>query len=149
MNIYTPKYKCTNCSEAVYGRLNEQGWCKSCEIADRIRNHPSQFGRARKRQQDQVRRYRLTHKELVALTTFQENKCASCMRKFIPTKLSRMALVDHCHKTNEVRGLLCMGCNTSLGKLRDSPQILQNLIDYLEEPPLTKLRKQLLSLNKK
>lgn len=39
--------------------------------------------------------------------------------------------VDHCHKTNLIRGLLCSNCNTALGLLKDNVQILQKMINYL------------------
>lgn len=45
----------------------------------------------------------------------------------------RLLAVDHCHKTGKVRGLLCFGCNASLGKFKDSTEILQNAIDYLKK----------------
>lgn len=38
---------------------------------------------------------------------------------------------DHDHKTNKFRGILCQGCNLSLGLAKDDPEILQGLIEYL------------------
>jgi hypothetical protein len=39
--------------------------------------------------------------------------------------------VDHCHKTGKVRGLLCSGCNTSLGHMKDDPRLLLRAAKYL------------------
>jgi len=39
--------------------------------------------------------------------------------------------IDHCHTTGEVRGIVCILCNTMLGMARDDPKILQAGIDYL------------------
>jgi Autographiviridae endonuclease VII len=39
---------------------------------------------------------------------------------------------DHCHKSGEFRGWICMGCNLALGHTKDSPEKLQKLIVYLQ-----------------
>lgn len=41
--------------------------------------------------------------------------------------------VDHDAVTGVVRGLLCYACNTGIGKLRHSQQILQSAIQYVKE----------------
>lgn len=40
---------------------------------------------------------------------------------------------DHNHKTGKFRGWLCSGCNLALGNVRDSPETLRKLADYLEK----------------
>tara|TARA_R100001163_G_C4994504_1_gene145885 strand:- start:52 stop:795 length:744 start_codon:yes stop_codon:yes gene_type:complete len=44
----------------------------------------------------------------------------------------RLAL-DHCHKTDKLRGRLCGDCNTTLGKFKDDPMLLRKAADYLEK----------------
>ena len=41
--------------------------------------------------------------------------------------------IDHCHKTNKVRSLLCDKCNQALGGFRDSIKILESAIAYLKK----------------
>ena len=41
--------------------------------------------------------------------------------------------VDHCHKTNTLRDLLCHQCNSFLGHAKDNIEILQKAIDYLHK----------------
>lgn len=40
--------------------------------------------------------------------------------------------MDHDHTTGKIRGLLCFGCNTGLGKFKDSIVILNKAINYLK-----------------
>ena len=40
--------------------------------------------------------------------------------------------VDHCHKTNINRGLLCTKCNTGLGNFDDDIDIMASAISYLQ-----------------
>lgn len=61
----------------------------------------------------------------------QGGVCAICRNP--PT--GRVLDVDHNHTTGAVRGLLCRGCNTSLGKFKDSPELLRAAAAYLETPP--------------
>jgi hypothetical protein len=42
-------------------------------------------------------------------------------------------VVDHCHSTNKVRGILCDLCNTALGKFHDDVNLLSNAIGYLNK----------------
>lgn len=41
--------------------------------------------------------------------------------------------VDHCHATGRNRGLLCHQCNTSLGKLGDTPDAIARALLYVCE----------------
>lgn len=40
--------------------------------------------------------------------------------------------IDHDHETENVRGCLCINCNTALGGFRDNVELLKNAINYLE-----------------
>ena len=55
----------------------------------------------------------------------QDGKCEICSKK--ENKLN----VDHDHETGEVRGLLCNNCNTGIGLLKDSQDILFQSQVYL------------------
>lgn len=75
-----------------------------------------------------VKQYRLTLEEFDALLTGQGGVCAVCGN---PPKLGNLH-IDHCHETGRVRGLLCAGCNTSIGKLGDCAAGLRRAVAYLE-----------------
>lgn len=42
-------------------------------------------------------------------------------------------MVDHDHKTDKVRGLLCDACNRGIGFLREDLKTFKKAIKYLEE----------------
>jgi hypothetical protein len=65
----------------------------------------------------------------------QDNKCGICMIQFDVYKAAhnRSFAVDHCHATGKTRGLLCHGCNLSLGYMQDSTTSISNSIQYLNQ----------------
>lgn len=75
------------------------------------------------------RKFGLTVAEYEALAKSQGNACAVCRE---PCPTGRRLAVDHCHTTNRIRGLLCQGCNTGIGKFRDSPERLIAAARYLQ-----------------
>jgi Recombination endonuclease VII len=65
----------------------------------------------------------------------QNHVCAICLQgETMQTngKVKRLS-VDHDHKTGAVRGLLCQRCNTTLGRYEDNPELMKNLISYLQK----------------
>jgi hypothetical protein len=59
----------------------------------------------------------------------QDYRCAVC--GIHQNDLDRSLSVDHNHNTGEVRSLLCINCNMALGGLKDSPVLVQRLLDYI------------------
>lgn len=59
----------------------------------------------------------------------QKYKCVICHKKY--NKKGKMFHVDHCHKTEKVRGILCTNCNTGIGMLKDNVEIMKRGISYL------------------
>lgn len=53
-------------------------------------------------------------------------------RKANNKKTIKSLCIDHCHKTNKVRGLLCNDCNSLLGYAKDSIELLEGAIEYLK-----------------
>ena len=79
--------------------------------------------------------YGITLKDYRRLVREQRGRCAIC--GLAPKKL----FIDHCHKTGDVRGLLCAGCNSYLGRIKDSPRTLLKAIKYLQRPLPSSFRK--------
>lgn len=76
--------------------------------------------------------YGLTAEDYQTLMDFQNGRCAICLE----TRKTNLA-VDHCHKTEAIRGLLCARCNGQLlaRGARDRPEVLRRAADYLEHYP--------------
>lgn len=62
----------------------------------------------------------------------QGGKCAICHTKLNSSRYTKLC-ADHNHKTGEIRGLLCVNCNTAIGLLRESPIVMRSAIAYIEQ----------------
>lgn len=74
-------------------------------------------------------RYGITLEQYNYLRAKQIFRCAICDR---PETQTRRLDIDHCHKTNKIRGLLCNLCNQGLGLFKDSISSLISAVKYLE-----------------
>jgi len=74
-----------------------------------------------------ARLYGVSRAQYEAMLESQGGMCAICGG---PPGVRSLA-VDHDHETKRVRGLLCSGCNTGIGGLRENPELLGRAIDYL------------------
>lgn len=74
--------------------------------------------------------YGMTLEEYDFMYESQNGRCAICKRP--STDFPKGLHVDHNHKTNKVRGLLCQPCNHAIGNFLDNIEILKSAIHYLE-----------------
>lgn len=125
---------CQNC-----GRVREHCAKQLCRSCYEVKN-----GCSRKR----IRQYTGVHLDYIrrtragfwpglvpALRTLQRGACALCPKILGP---GRAEQADHCHKTNQPRGLLCVRCNVQLGfyeKLKSDGACYPRFDAYLNEPP--------------
>ena len=89
-------------------------------------------GKAVARNSNLVRLYGITSVQYEVIWEAQGRVCAICRR---PPKYldGRRWPVDHDHRTGAVRGVLCVYCNRArLGRGREDPEIMRNVLDYLE-----------------
>lgn len=73
-------------------------------------------------------RYGITQEQLIGRLEKQKHKCAICRLKF---GHKNMFVVDHCHDSKLVRGLLCRNCNLGIGGLIHNIENLKRAIKYL------------------
>ncbi len=92
------------------------------------RSNPEALAKQKLRQS--LRQYGLSVNDYEYMLVEQDSACAICKEQCSTGK--RLA-VDHCHSSGRVRGLLCFGCNATLGRVKDSTNTLKSMIEYLEK----------------
>ena len=90
--------ECSWCG-AVYRGTSSQKFCEDCVHGDQ---------KQKMRERQNIALYGVDHSMHEAMYFEQDGKCMICNDR-------EATAIDHCHKTNRVRGLLCLGCNTLLG----------------------------------
>ena len=111
--------------------------CAECG-SDFVRTSPAQrycsgqcWNRVARRKRPKIDRFKISADHYAALLDVQSGKCAICGSEHQSNQRKESLAVDHCHTTGIVRGLLCHRCNTAIGLLKDSTEILNSAINYL------------------
>lgn len=119
--------KCGVSSEEAEFKKDRR-FCKECwriEHRRRMRKYRESNAEDVKSKRLQ-RRYGITLEDYEEMIEEQDHSCAVCGRE-------RELVVDHCHISDEVRGLLCKPCNTAIGSLEDDPRIIYSAVRYVIE----------------
>lgn len=144
LNLGEPALKiCTKCkgsfplssySKCARNRGGLYHYCRECQKSAH-RAHYKRTGGRSARDSHLRGAYGVTSHEYDSMLDRQSGVCAICHQPETARHKSgviKSLAVDHCHKTNRVRGLLCEECNHGLGRFRDSVERLQSAIKYLE-----------------
>lgn len=135
------KRQCPSCKKRYYetarwwvrhaGRnLGLGGWCRKChnqKARDRAREHKEST-----RRKIMFKKYGWTLEFFQSVLERNGNRCQICKLEF-DGSTKNQPNIDHDHKTGMVRGVLCRSCNTGIGHLKDSPDIMRSAIDYLDK----------------
>jgi hypothetical protein len=73
--------------------------------------------------------YGITKEQFMEIVEAQGFRCGSCGDD--AKGYEHTLNVDHDHYTNEIRGIICSGCNSAAHWLDDSPEKAKKLADYL------------------
>ena len=117
--------KCSKCKEIKEVRNNN--YCLDCnriykrEYYKKKSDYDKKYSNARDN-------YKITKEKFSEL--MQSNHCEICNKEL---KELKDKCIDHNHNNNEVRGILCNNCNQSLGKLKESKEILLSMIKYIDK----------------
>lgn len=112
------------------GKYKLHNACKVCDAIRRRKQHASLSveEKARRSEQQRIKEYKriynLPDDLAKQLANNREGVCKICNE-------TKLLVVDHCHNTGEVRGLICSHCNSVLGYAKDNVKTLQSAIDYL------------------
>lgn len=121
-----------------------QSWCRECRSAD-LRRRRAATPRNESRL-DSFRRmlrhfYDLSLDDWHSLIVGAVGRCEICGADFVDDRGKKNACnIDHCHETEEVRGLLCAACNRALGSVpREDPDVIVEWAEaaaaFLRNPP--------------
>jgi hypothetical protein len=122
--------ECTNLNRKEYRDRQKTGTTKYTRKFTKEDYETPEY-KEHQRDRSLKRIYGISIEDYNLLFTNQDGSCAIC--KIHQSKLKRPLDVDHDHETGKVRGLLCSNCNTSLGLLKDSTELLSHAIKYLEK----------------
>ena len=73
-------------------------------------------------------KFGLSEEEYIAMGEKQNWLCAVCN-----TDIRNSKYIDHDHASGRVRKLLCFHCNVGLGHFRDSKDLLESAIRYIQD----------------
>lgn len=128
-----PVKTCTKCLEEkplaefhrqTTGPMGRHSWCKPCANAYQRERRVKTFSPEQKARWNRFAKYGLTEDQYRLMLLTHQGQCAICRK---PTE---RLLVDHCHKTGAVRGLLCHRCNLWLAAIEDQ-EFLERALQYL------------------
>lgn len=123
------------------GHLGLKYMCKSCEnLAAKDRYHAKykhDEQRPKTHYLNKIKaKYKLTEEEYFKLWEETKGKCFICgsvlFSAFDKQDDAVRSVVDHCHETGKVRGIICHKCNGGLGQFNDDLSTLKRAVDYLE-----------------
>jgi len=118
------------------GPFGRAYWCKSCAIINARKHHKRRIETndeayiLSKRNNHYKTTYGISLDEKNKMLEAQGNQCAICRISLQP--VGCLSHLDHDHKTNQIRAVLCTNCNRGLGSFMDNPEFLQSAIEYLK-----------------
>lgn len=128
-------FSCELCFGSFRSRYNGiRHYCDSCKVvAQRIRaaewwNKNKEKYKSIRREINLQRRYGISVNKYNKLYRKQKGRCVICKQKYLNGSCGGL-VVDHSHKNEKVRGLLCKSCNLTLGRLESN---WDGFIDYLK-----------------
>lgn len=102
-------------------------WCKDCYKENNKVHYINT-----KRWKDIEKKYGISKEQYKKMEERQGGLCACCKQNPKDRGKNGVLVVDHCHTTGAVRGLLCAKCNAGIGFFDDNPALLVLASTYLK-----------------
>ena len=110
--------------------------CNKTKPLSDFPTHPTMYKRRRGQCKECTNEHNTTIRILRLKNRYpnEDYRCPICnaSRRGIKRMNGTSWVLDHCHSTKQFRGWLCENCNSGIGKLKDSVELLQRAIKYLE-----------------
>lgn len=122
----------TNFHKQSMGKHGRNARCRVCVTkaqVDREKNNPQTM--RRRRNSHYLREYGITLEEYESMLELQDYKCKICGAEDSGHPHTDNLVVDHCHQTGVVRGLLCNSCNRGIGIMNEDPERMMTAAMYL------------------
>ena len=137
-------------NQPIYDYIRRKGWFK--EICGHLTNHNAwrknnseAYRKWRKNWRDRNKEHLLEYgrkerfkrihgidiSEYNNKVKRQKNKCAICGKH--KDEQNKALALDHNHKTNQIRDLLCANCNAAIGFFNDNINVMMSAIRYLNK----------------
>jgi hypothetical protein len=130
-------HKCPDCNTVTYFDDSDVFTGKQTSIRNSTKFLCDRCSTMRSKNKHYKRNYKLSYQEVHTMLMQQGFKCKCCSKEIdMPTDAadrSEAALVDHCHDTGKVRGIICGRCNTGIGQLGDNLEGVMKAVRYLED----------------
>lgn len=133
---YGLRYTCRDCTNQANRKKYYPKITEEARDRKRKKNHLAYHAMAELEKKDHNRKqglkqnHGLTLEEFDIMLAAQDGRCAICGRDN-PTGRFSQWHIDHCHRTGQIRGILCDSCNRGLGMFKDNVEFLQTAIAYL------------------
>lgn len=122
-----------------YGLRNQCKTCTKQQLAAIPKTPHAQLPPEKKARRKQIfrksllkRLYGMTPDDYTSRLAAQGGVCAVCKSSVVGGRHAQGTfIIDHCHTTGAVRGLVCNRCNLALGVIKDDPVLLLQLRAYL------------------
>lgn len=118
----------TQFSQSSVHKIDGKIFCDKCRV---------EYWKPIRKEKARIEKYGINNEEYDQLLQQQNGKCSICKTADFGgySNLGEKygLVVDHCHTSGKIRGLLCGHCNRMLGMFKDNPNTMVSAVEYLSK----------------